>query len=199
MNEANRKVLTVIFKSYGGWIYDDANQTDLPQAADNLVSGTAKYALPTDALTVNRVEVKDNNGNWGRVDAYSQETVTDSLTDFAGTSGTPILYRLIGNTIEFAPTPDYNSTGGFKVFFDRDSVNFAYTDTTKTPGFASTFHNALAVGASIEWIKVKQPDSKVLPSLNNDWVKYEQDISDFYISRWTDLKPKIITRQHNWQ
>lgn len=199
INESNRKVWTLIFKSYGGWIYDDSNQTDLPQGATDLVSGTSVYALPSGALTVNRVEAKDSNGNFQKLDPITQEMLDEGVAEFNENDGTPKYYRLIGDTAELFPAPSYNSTGGFKVFYDRGAVDFASTDTTKTPGFASAFHNALAVCASMEWAKVKQPASASLKNLFVDWQKYEMDITEFYQSRWRDLKPKVKSRAYNWK
>jgi hypothetical protein len=199
-NVTSSKIWSLIFNSYGGWIYDDSNQTNLPQAADNLVSGTKVYALPSEALVVNRLEVKDSNGTFVKVEPFTQEMVGDQgLSEFMKTNGTPQYYRLIGNTIELYPTPNYASTGGLKVYFDREAVAFASTDTTKTPGFTSAYHNAVAVGAAIEWMKVKQPASAVLKNLYMDWQGYEASIAEFYASRWRDLKPKVKPRANNWR
>lgn len=125
--------------------------------------------------------------------------IDEGVAEFNETDGTPKFYRLIGDTVELFPAPSYNSTGGLKVFYDRGTVDFASTDTTKTPGFASPFHNALAVCAAMEWMKIKQSTSAALKNLFVDWQKYELDITEFYQSRWRDLKPKVKTRAYNWK
>jgi len=93
---------------------------------------------------------------------------------------------MIGNNIELFPAPNYASTGGLKLYFDRDSVDFAYTDTTKPPGFASPYHEAIAVGSAMEWLKIKLPTSGTLSFLREEWVKFESDIMKFYSLRNKD-------------
>lgn len=191
INEANRKVLTAIFSASGLWTFDDSNQTDLPQGSANLTSGTATYALPATALTVERIEVKDSNGNFFKIDPISKEELGDGVDSFMLSNGIPQLYRLVGNTIELFPAPSYNSTNGLKVYFTRDGVDFVYSATTTTPGFASIFHNALAVMASYDWMKTYKPASPSVRLLMQDEQKYLADIVDFYSKRWKDNRPKI--------
>lgn len=199
INTCSSKVWSWIFESYGGWIYDDGNETDLPQGATDLASGTSKYALPSEALTVNRIEVMDSAGNYVKLTPITQEMIASGIDEFQSTDGTPQGYRLIGNTVELFPAPSYNSTGGLKVYFDREAVAFASTDTTKAPGFASPYHNALAVGASLEWMKIKQPDHATIVHLKEDWARYERDIRQFYTERWKDYKPRMKRAKVNWR
>ncbi|MFA5185358.1 MAG: hypothetical protein WC551_02635 [Patescibacteria group bacterium] len=198
-NTASRKIWSWIFETYGGWQYDDSNQTDLPQAATNLVAGTNKYPLPSDALTVQRVEVKDPNGNYVKLEPIAIENVGDGLENLAAQTGTPTGYRMIGTTVEILPNPSYSSTNGFKVYFDRDIVAFASTDTTKEPGFASPYHNAVAVGAALEWMRVKQPSNPVIIHLKEEWGRYERDIRDFYSKRFAEYRPRLRTQTYNWK
>lgn len=199
VNTANRKIWSWIFETYGGWQYDDSNQTDLPQAATNLVAGTNKYPLPSEALTVQRVEVKDVNGNYVKLEPMAIENEGDGLENLATQTGTPNSYRLIGTTVEVFPNPSYNSTNGFKVYFDRDVVAFVSTDTTKEPGFASPYHNALAVGTALEWMRVKQPSNPVITHLKEDWGRYERDIRDFYSKRFAEYRPRLRTQSYDWK
>ncbi len=199
INTCSSKVWSWIFESYGGWVYDDSNETDLPQGATDLASGTSKYALPSEALTVHRVEVKDSAGDYIKLDVLTSEMINMGIDELEPNNGTPRYYRLLGNTVELFPAPNYASTGGLKVYFDRGAVAFASTDTTKTPGFASPYHNALAVGASLEWMKIKQPDHKTILHLKEDWARYERDVRQFYVERFKDYRPKIKRAKVNWR
>lgn len=207
LNEAGSKVWALVFKSCGGWTYDDSNQTDLPQAACDLVSGTSKYAIPTGTLGVERVETKDSAGNWTKLEPMPSAEADSALYNLLGT-GAPTHYRLSGETLELYPTPNYASTGGLKVFFDRGPSAFASTDTTKTPGFASPFHEALSVGASMEWLKAKQPDSAKLREIKEDWKQFMADeetdgvsgsIQAFYRSRWRDYRPRMSVKRQSYR
>jgi hypothetical protein len=189
-NIVSHRIWHTIFTSNGNWQYDDSNKSDLPAGATSLVSGTATYALPTDALTVKRIEVKDANGEWSVLTPITLEEIdakAETLTD----QGTPRFYRLIGQTIELFPTPNYASSGGLKPYFDRDCVEFATTDTTKTPGFASPYHSIIALGGAMEWLKVHTPTSAQLQYLREDYAKMEKNLKEFYGMRFKAKKPMV--------
>ena len=58
-------VVSVILQSDAKWKWDDDNQTDHPIGTINLVNGQQDYELAGGTyLKVNRVEVKDVNGNY---------------------------------------------------------------------------------------------------------------------------------------
>lgn len=194
-NRASRKIWHWAFMSQGLWQYDDSNETDLPQGVADLVSGTSKYALPSDALTVRRVDIKNSDGVWDQLRQLTEKDIIGGLEDYYEDDSTPYRYRLIGNTVELFPGPDYASTGGLKVFFDRDSSDFANSDTTKTPGFASPYHDLVAIGASLEWLKAKRPDSNTLGQLKEDWLRGEKEVIEFYSNRNKDNKTVIRTKK----
>ncbi len=190
-NYALRDAWQRIFKANGNWQYDDANQTDLPQATTDLVSGTGTYALPSEALTVKRLEVKDSAGEWSTLDAITLEEIQNHGEFLTNTEDTPRYYRLTGNTIELFPTPGYDSTAGLKAFFDRGSVAFASTNTTQAPGFASEYHDYIPVVASIEYLKVKTPNDGTLALLREDKERIGQNMQGFYGQRFKDKKPRV--------
>lgn len=190
-NYALRDAYHRIFKSTGNWQYDDANQTDLPQATTNLVSGTSKYALPSTSLTVKRLEVMDANGEWTKLEALTLEELPTEGEFLSDTNDTPRFYRMTGNTITLYPTPNYSSTSGFKCFFDRGSVAFASTATTTAPGFNSEYHDYIPVVASIEWLKVKTPNDATLAMLREDRERIGKNMEQFYGAKFKDKKPRV--------
>lgn len=193
-NVTMSKIWHWIFQAYGGWQYDDGNNINLPIATQNLTAGTSAYALPTDALTVRAVEFIDSNGNWKRAMPITDEALREVETSSVAftRSGDPVYYELLGTTIKLSPCPSTTQSSGLKVFFDRGSVAFEATDTTKQPGFASEFHNAVTVGASLEWMKPNKSTQGVFVNLTNDWRQYEQDIKDFYVMRYRQNNPVRI-------
>ena len=192
INEENHRIWAFIFLSSGNWQYDDGNYTNLPSGASDLVSGTAKYALPSEALTVQRIEVKDANGSFYQLTPITKEMINgEAVDEFMKEDGQPSFYRLVNGTAEIFPAPNYSSTGGFKVYFDRGSVDFVTSDTTKTPGFASEFHGWLPLKTSITWLEIKQPQSPTLAGFRLKDQKYELDVKKFYGLRFKDLKPRI--------
>lgn len=203
MNNTISEIWTWIFQSYGGWTYDDSNQTDLPESTTNLINGQATYALASNMLTVNRVEVTDSAANVVRLVPIPQEQVEGvglaNLGPLLNGGGSPQYYRLTDGIIQLFPTPSENVTDGLCVYFERDSVQFVSTDTTKSPGFASPFHRLASVGASIRWYKAKQPKSATLQELKDEFAKGEDEVRQYYTQRWRDYRPKMATPWHDWR
>lgn len=189
------KLWHIIFESTGSWEYDDKNSSDLPQATANLVSGTDKYALPSDALTVKRVEMKNSAGDWFVLDPLVREDIKVAIDEYRVADGLPTAYRLVGETLEIFPASNYNSTGGLKVYFDRGSVQFTTADTTKTPGFAQPYHYLAGLGGSLEWLKIHAPADATTTRLENDYVIGTQQFRKFLNSRYP-AKHKTISRKY---
>lgn len=194
-NEVADDVWFNIWQCMGGWQFDDSNQTDLPQAVTDLVSGQNRYALPSVALTVKRVEIKDHNGSWLKIKPFLREREKIGLGDLEDNSGVPTHYFLLNDTIQLYPTPNYASTGGLKMFFDRAMVSFATTDTTKAPGIASVFHDLYPLGMAIRWLSIKQPNSPSLALYRLGYKEQMENLKEYYSKRWEDNTPPTITTQ----
>lgn len=199
VNNHNHRIWSLIFKNNGNWQYDDGNQTDLPSASADLVASQVSYALPNNALTIQRVDILDSVGNGKRLRPMTKEMTFQSMKEFMKTPGIPQYYRPVGNSVFLYPPANYNYTGGLKVFFDRDSVDFATSDTTKTPGFASPFHKLLPLRVAIEWLTTKQPTNPSLPRYEAEQQRMEIDLANFYNSRFKDLKPAVTRQRTSWK
>lgn len=195
VNQAMSEVWHIMWANQSGWAYDDANQTDLPQAVFTLIAGTSKYALPTYALTVNRIEVKDKQGNFYPLTPLVEREIHESMDEFFETDGMPQYYRLVGRTIEMFPAPSSNETtltSGGKIYFDRTGVSFASTDTTATPGFSAEYHDLIPTKASIKWLQIHKPDSPTLILLQNTELKRESQLKEFEVNKFKDREPVVI-------
>lgn len=199
INKVNRRVWHWIFSTNDAWTFDDGNQTDLPQAVTSMTTTFSRYALPSDALSVERVEVKDASGNFIKLEPLVLDDMSQGVDEFLSSDGTPQYYKLVGETVELFPAPGYDSTGGLKVYFNRDVVEFVYTDTTKEPGFATPYHDVLSVGACLEWLKIHLPNSGQTTLLREEYARYEQDIKEFYASRLEDADYRIKTKKTNFK
>jgi len=195
INQVNRETWALIFDAYGGWQYDDSNQTDLPAAVDTITADQVSYALPTGALTIRGIEVKDEGGVWHQLKPITEEQIRDSqaMGEFYKTSGQPLFYQVVGDTVRVFPASDYTQASSFKVFFDRGSVAFASTDTTKAPGFYSEFHSVIPIGASLERLKIEEPDNSQVQWLDARYKEYQRDIVKFYGKRLSQLFPPRVT------
>jgi hypothetical protein len=193
MNKASKDIWTWIFSAYGGWEYDDSNNTsDFPASKATLTSGQKDYALPSDALTVRAVEVLQG-GVWYELSPATEEQIrqVQAEPEFLKVSSRPRYYVPYANSVKLYPAPDYTAASSLRVSFDRGSTDFASTDTTKTPGFSSQFHEAVAYGAAVQFCTYKQLPQ--LQALGQVWQDYKQRIIDFYSSRYQQLFPPRMT------
>lgn len=193
MNKWNKQVWSWIWDAYGGWKYQDSNDSGDPWADVNSIANISKIAIPTAATDVVGVGFLQNSV-YNKLWPITLEQIQDqgfTLSSFMSTPSTPRFYLPIGNTIYIFPAYNASLTSAFRVYLDRASSSFASTDTTKTPGFMSEFHEILAVGASYEFAKRKGLDNK--NDLLADLQTFERRIKDFYSQRYQELFPPQIT------
>ena len=119
-----------------------------------------------------------------------------SMTEWLKTSGTPQYYDKVGNSIILYPTPNYASTAGLKVYFKRNVSYFVSNDTTKEPGFNPQYHRLLSMGAAVDYC-ISNGLTNKMTILNNELVKMEAAIVEFYSNRSKDDPPKIRLHQEN--
>ena len=202
-NEALRSVWHWIFDSYGGWQYDDSNQTDLPAATATITDSQNTYSLPSTALTIKSVSVKDENDNWYDLEPITEDIIQErsSIEEFYETDGSPRYYDLVGNTMRLFPASDYTQLASLKVLFDRGSVAFASTDTTQTPGFASEYHGVIPTLASIAFLEVKFPESGSLKlymnAINDPNNGFIERIKTYYAKRFDNMTPIVLRKKPN--
>lgn len=195
-NKCLKDIWTWIFFAYGGWQYDDTNQTDITDLVSTtatLTSGTDYYAIPSTALTVKGVEVKDAGGIWHKLDPITVEQIQEgsAIGEFLKTAATPLYYVPHGDIVKIYPAPNWTQANSIKIFYDRGSVQIASTATSTSPGFASEFHEALSYGAALIFAK-----RKGLPQVNAlaaDWADYERRIKKYYSQRYADMFPARVT------
>jgi len=192
VNAAMRDLWHYIFTSTGVWEYDDSNQTNLPQATTDVVESQSKYALPSDALIIKRVELKDESGNWYKLHPLMRNDIPGAINEFHDEDGSPTYYRLLGDTLELFSPPNYDSTDGMRVYFSRGSVEFVSTDTTKVVGFASEYNDAVPLKASLEWLDINLPEDARTAKIQ---AKYDAKIIQLkeYFNRRFPAKKKILS------
>lgn len=143
-NNALERIVALINSADGRWQFDDTNNTDLPIATTDIVTNQQDYSLATSHLEITRAEIQDSSGNWSKLMPIDQADIyNQSLTDFLKTAGTPIYYDKIGNSVFLYPKPNYSQAASLKLYFERGPSYFATTDTTKTPGFNTLFHDLI--------------------------------------------------------
>lgn len=200
-NNWYRRCNSWIWNATGEWEYDDSNYTDFAIATCNLetTSGSEQqdYELPSTAQKIDRVEIKDSNGDWYKLKPINKEEVQSAMSEFYETPGKPIYYDLVGRSVFLYPKPsasDVTSTAGLKVYFTRDIDEFTTADTTQAPGFVENFHEIISIGAAIDYSNTY--DQTRLNVLLSNLDKLKTEMEQFYGSRARELRPQI-RRKYN--
>lgn len=203
-NRALREIWGWIFEAYGGWIYDDRNNTDLPEATTALVSGQSQYNLPLDSSAIIGMEIQTQNGGtwqklWPITLEHIQQDFTWAESQFLATAATPVYYRPLANGFKLYPAPNYSQSASLKVFFTRDISAFASTDTTKTPGFDVEFHEAVPTFMALDYAKINGLPAAggvmrggFKTGLLADWGNWETRIKKHYSMRFRQMFPAHI-------
>lgn len=185
INEGYSRVAFIILQADGRMQWDDTNHTDQPISVFDLVASQAYYeifvAAPAaiqDWLMIDRVTIKDSNGNWKDLTPIDRKDIP-APDEFMDTAGAPSYYDFNGSELLLYPATNYASSGGAKIYFNRAPSYFASTDTTKRPGFATIFHDYLSLYATQQWNITKKGDYGLQPLLD----KKELEIAKFYSKR----------------
>lgn len=205
-NNAMERVASLIEQSDGRWQYDDTNQptTDqgdgtggLPVATTALVSAQQAYSLATNFLNIQRVELKDEDGNWRKLQPIDQADVYDqAITDLMSGGGTPVYYDKLGSSILLYPTPDYAQTASLKVFYTRPPIAILSSDissTTIKPGFNALYHDLIAL-----WVAYDYAVANGLPNANQLMVEItrkEDALKEDFSLRSADEHIRLSARQ----
>lgn len=196
-NKISRLIWSWIYKAYGGWQYDDSNNTNLPIALATLTLGQSDYDIPAGAKNIRGIDILPPTGTvYQPLTLITEEQIRD-MGQAEGsfqqtTTGVPQFYRPIGTSIKLYPASNYTVTNGIRVTIDRGIVAFSPTgNDTQTPGFDSTYHEAVGVGMALEF--AKQNHLSNTGDLQLDMDRYEKTIEADYSSRLAQKYPPRLT------
>lgn len=198
-NMALREIWSWIFEAYGGWHYDDTNNTDEPEATATLTADQRQVTLPIDSAHLLGVAYKDTSGSWHRIKPITLEQIQDQAaeSEFMKTSGNPEYYRPVANGFVLYPASNFTQASSLRIYISRDISAFLVTDTTKVPGFPSEFHEAVGVYMALRYAKINSLKSAT--TLQESWDGNEMEsgreggfklrIKSFYGNRFRQLFP----------
>lgn len=197
VNKALDRVVSLIRKSEGRWEWDDANFTDFPIATASLVADQQDYQLDPTFYKFERIEILDESGvGWHLLKPIDKADLYDqSITDFLKTAGAPQYYDKIGQSIFLYPKPSYSLASAMKVFYERGPSYFEDdgSDTTKSPGINTLFHNLLPMWAAYDFALIK--GSSIADRLRNEIAIMESELADFYALRAKDDHIRVVARR----
>jgi len=195
-------VVSTILKVDGRWKWDDTNNTSQPIGNITMTEATTAVAIPdTTYLTINRVEVKDVNGNYYQLTPFNEREVNyQALSEFLKTPGRPLYYEKVGGYINLYPKPSSSNvtlTTGLRVYFQRDASYFLTSDTTKIPGFAAPFHRLLSMGAALDYAIANEMNGKV--NMLTPMIQImKSELMEFYSSRSRDESVRLVPRKEDY-
>lgn len=191
------RVTMLILKADGKWQHDDTVQTtELLDVSTALVSGTKKYAIPVTWLKISMVRIKDSGGNW-KILNNQKDRKQWSDSQLTASSGEPKEYDLLGNWLYLDKPPNYASTGGLEVTYQRGPSYFITTDTTKTPGFASHFHRLIPLYCALDYCEVNDL-AKRSAAIRLKIDKLEQELVIHYSDRNVDEGLSITVQSEDY-
>ena len=155
INAVYADYVSIILSSDTRWQWDDANFTTFPIATTDIVNNQRDYQFNTSFLKILKVLAQPQTpGDFIELEEIDLQDDISNLeawsmnVDSTSNIGQPAYFDLLGDSIRLQPRPNYSSTGGLKVYFQRYESIFIPTDTTKEPGFPHPFHRGLAFGAA---------------------------------------------------
>ena len=156
VNQEYHRVATLIWDSDSTWNYDDSNNTDSNKATRTIANLSASYLVPTTAIRIEGVEIKDNGGNWTKLKPITYHELPTSPESYFTGSGLPIQYMLEGNEIRLFPPPGtgyVTMSSGMAVRLSRAVTELGVDAVSTTPGFATPYHRMLSFAAAIDFMQ----------------------------------------------
>jgi len=191
VNNAYDRVVSLINMSDSKWQWDDTNQTDFPISTTALVQDQQDYSLNSAHLSIDRVEVKDTNGEWYTLKQIDQQYLKGlnevALTEYRSTTGVPEEYDMVGSSIFLYPIPNYSQSASLKLYFIRGPLAFTsgeVTTGTKVPGFNSLFHDLLPLWASYDY--AVKTGKRNINLIYTEIERKEKALKEFYNKRNRD-------------
>lgn len=198
INSANDRVDSLIIKADNKWQWDDSNQTDLPIATASLVANQKDYALTTGHLKITRARVKNSSGLWVVLKPIDQADQEYSAIEDSTTTGTPVYYDKMGNSIFLSPTPSYSQSASLELTFQRQAVAFTTGDLstgTKSPGFNSLYHGLIPLWVTYNYWLVN--DQSLCNGFMKEIMAKEDALTKDYNMRSKDDHFRLVPMRQN--
>lgn len=195
-NKRARRVWGAIWKAYGGWMQDDANNSGQPETTTALVT-TARnlYAFAT-AQAISGMEWLDSSSTWRKLKKITLEKIQEmgyAESNFMTTAGDPVYYRPVQNGVRIYPDSSAARSNALKAIIKRDVVAFSSSSTTATPGWDSILHEGLAIGMALDYAKANS--LTCAPDLQQDWTDFLNEVSAHYQTKFKENFPAVMLKR----
>ena len=130
--------------------------------------------------------MKDSSGTFRTLEPRLRSEFTSA--ELAST-GSPTAYYTVGQAVFPVAIPDYSSTLGVELAFQRGGNHFESSDTDDEPGFNPQFHQYLSVGAALRYAVANGMSKKV-----TQLEKMKKMIKDAVVEHYERRSPDDRTR-----
>lgn len=180
---------------------DDTNHAKLPIGTTNIVATQSDYSFLTDEqgnriTNITRIDMLDADGKWTKLTKINQDDISQAMDAYESTDGIPREYDLIAdNIVRLYPTPATSVTAGLKFYFQRTPSYFAATDTTKEPGVSNDLHRGFVIASAYDAAFTLGLEN--LGALSAELQKEEKKLVDYFSTRNTDTKGRLVANKEN--
>lgn len=185
-----QNIATKIWESDPTYSWDDRNNTDQAIASRSLSNASGSYLIPTTALRIRGIEIKDANGDFTKLDPIEYSDLAISPDEYMTTAGLPTLYMIEGTQIRLFPAPGtghVTMASGMVLHISRAVTEPAVSATTTEPGFATAFHRLLSYQAALDFVQ----DKEMRQYLLGEKLRLQNGLIKFY-SKWAvGYKPRL--------
>lgn len=182
----------ILRNTYGDSFVDD-NSTDFYIVYTDLVAGEDNIALEVGHLVLERVRIKDRQGVWKTLELVSRREIADEELD---ARGEPTKCYRAGQSLLWAPIPDYSVDEGVELEYQKGMSLFATTGTDdKVPGFNANYHRLVALDMASDYCAIK--DQKRYKAIKTEIERMEADLDNYYQKRNRTKQRKLTFRRRN--
>lgn len=170
--------------------FDDSNNTDSMVAYKGMADTSATYTIPTTAIRINGVEVKDQNADWKKLKFINLDDLTVSREEYLTGTGAPLYYNIEGTQCRLFPAPGtgyVTMSSGLAFRLNRNVTEIPVTATTSEPGFPSNYHRILSYAASMDFTQ----DDKQRQYWAGQKERLEQGMKRYFSKRVQEAKTII--------
>jgi hypothetical protein len=182
--------------SNGQWEFNgEVSTTDI-------VANQREYVLPTDLLSLKRVEANLMTGaaenQWTNVRIIDMRSIPQALTnqqDSDDTIESAYEIRVFDESLFFNWLPKNSVTGGLKIYHQIEETD--YSADGDVPEFPQSTHIGLVYGACLDYSLTKER-SKSIANFKSLYEEKEQELIDHYSNRLPAVRTALQTRQEKY-
>jgi len=171
----------------------------------SLVSGTSLYSLPTDLMTIDRVEINytGTDNGWVVVEPIKLDAIDGAINNTSGNSAIEFSksrpkYWARDGYIHIDPIPDQSVTSGLKIYCTTVITDLLIggAGDQLTPVFNASFHHILAYEPAIKWLTQKGRINEAR-ELERKKIQARVDLVRFYSQRQGDEQVSLTAKSRN--